>query len=235
MVKIRQKDGEDLSRAKIKEVIELLEQEKPITKKEACNMLKIAYNTSRLQKIIENYNDEIENLKRRKIAKRGKPIEKAEITTICESYLSGSPISEISEIVARNANIIKRVLKQQNIPIRHTGASYFDPPVIEDDALADDYIKGDLVYSAKYQSIATIDGEGKDYPTHGKVFPIWISGDRCRFAYQPWYELADLRRLQKEYGIKAIDMSKEEIVHAVNTAVLKANKGKKGKTDRDEF
>ena len=234
MANVRQKEGEDFSKARVQEVINLLEAEKPITKKTACDMLRMAsYNTTRLNNIIQKHKDEAQSLAIRRKANRSKPIQKYEITTICENYLSGTSLSELSDNLARSTSIIKRVLAQHNIPLRHGAHSYNNPPLIEDNALANDYEKGDLVFAARYNSIATIMGKGYIDNTHGIVYPIWVSGDYARSAYQPWYELADLRDLQKEYGIKAKDMDAAYIIYAVNAAVLAANKGKKGKI-RDE-
>ena len=53
MAKIKKKEGENLTETNIEKVIGLLEQEKPITKKQACEILNISYNTTRLTKIIE--------------------------------------------------------------------------------------------------------------------------------------------------------------------------------------
>ena len=52
---IRKQEGEDLSAAKIDQVIELLNQDKPITKKEACSILNINYNIIRLTRIIDEH------------------------------------------------------------------------------------------------------------------------------------------------------------------------------------
>ena len=55
---IKKKDYENLTKSNIQRVIELLENEKPITKKEACQMLRITYNTTRLARIIEDYKEQ---------------------------------------------------------------------------------------------------------------------------------------------------------------------------------
>ena len=62
---IRVKEGEDFSKATIKRVIDLLEAETPITKKAACEMLNMSYNTTRLAKIIEGYKEKEEFIKKR--------------------------------------------------------------------------------------------------------------------------------------------------------------------------
>ena len=45
---VKKKSHEKLDSANIQRVIDLLEQDEPITKKEACEMLNIRYNTTRL-------------------------------------------------------------------------------------------------------------------------------------------------------------------------------------------
>ena len=47
----KKKSYENLTDSNIKNVISLLEAEKPITKKEACDILNISYNTTRLNKL----------------------------------------------------------------------------------------------------------------------------------------------------------------------------------------
>ena len=46
---IREKAGENLSRDNVAKVHALLSEENPITKKEACGILNIRYNTTRLK------------------------------------------------------------------------------------------------------------------------------------------------------------------------------------------
>ncbi len=50
---VRQKKHEKLDAANLDKVIALLESDSPITKKEACEILNITYNTTRLKRIIE--------------------------------------------------------------------------------------------------------------------------------------------------------------------------------------
>jgi len=55
---IKKKAHEKLDDTNIKRVIAALTNENPITKKEACEMLNISYNTTRLSKIIEGFKEE---------------------------------------------------------------------------------------------------------------------------------------------------------------------------------
>lgn len=51
--RVKVKEGEKLTPSNIEKVIGLLEIEKPISKKDACELLNISYNTTRLARIIE--------------------------------------------------------------------------------------------------------------------------------------------------------------------------------------
>ena len=65
---VKKKDGEKLDDANIERVIGLLNQEKPITKKAACEALNISYNSTRLTRIIDEYHERKE--RRRKTLQR---------------------------------------------------------------------------------------------------------------------------------------------------------------------
>ena len=73
MRRVKKKDHENITDANIKKVITALGGDKPITKKAACDLLNISYNTSRLQSIIEDYNDRMQYRKTRKAQLRGRP------------------------------------------------------------------------------------------------------------------------------------------------------------------
>ena len=72
MSRVKKRAYENLSAANIQKVIELLRQEKPITKKEACEVLSISYNTTRLNKIIAEFEERQEYVAKRKATNKGK-------------------------------------------------------------------------------------------------------------------------------------------------------------------
>ena len=69
---IRKKAGEKLDDATLTRVSELLNQDEPITKKQACEMLNISYNTTRLGKILDDFNETASYRETRKSQNRGK-------------------------------------------------------------------------------------------------------------------------------------------------------------------
>lgn len=212
MRKIRTKVGEEITPTNVKNVISLLEREiNPISKKEACEILHISYNTTRLSKIIEDYKEREIYVEKRRKQNRLKPIEEYEVKEIIESYLAGDSLSKISDNVYRSINTIKNVLLQYNLPIRNKSYTYFDPVFLEnEEMISDNYKIGDLVFSARYNCAAIIEKvcEVSNKPT---TYKLWLYGEYNQWAFQPYYELSDLRKAQK-LGIKLPDYTKEEIM-----------------------
>lgn len=190
-----------LTEANIQKVISLLSGEKPITKKVACEILGITYNTTRLGEIIQKYKDKLEFRSNMFAKKKGKAPDRDEITEIVRSYLEGEPISGIGERVFRGTGFVKTILKDTGCPIREPDSSYINPPMIGDEAVKKDFEIGERCYSAVYQSLAVI--KTKEINKDGDpVYRIWLeSEDWLQYAYQPWWELASLDKI-KQFGVK---------------------------------
>lgn len=224
---IRKKDHENLSETKIDEVINLLRQDKPITKKEACEILNITYNTARLSKIIEDHEDRKQSILKRKQELKNKPITTEETIFFISSYLENGNLSAIADESYRSTHVIKRVLEKYNVPLRKAATNYFNPPEVS--KTSEEYNKDDLVYSARYDQAALISKKLMDDPVHGAIYRIWLAKD-CQYALQPFYELADLREVQK-LGVNVITRKwigdlQQDVVQAIVNA-------KKGKKDAD--
>lgn len=198
--KTKNGDEEKLDQTNIEHVIKLLEGEKPITKKEACSILNIAYNTTRLANIIEKHKEQVERTRKKRAEKRGKPATSDEIKYIISSYLEGGTFESISDTVYRSNSFVKQILDDYNVPIRARAHDYFKPELIPDGAVRIKFEIGETVYSARYDSICTIEGE---YPhSEEYVYRVWLSSDKWQqYAYQPASELASLKHLE-EVGIK---------------------------------
>ena len=97
---VRKKREEKLSEANINKVIELLSVEKPITKKEACEILHISYNTTRLNKIILDHKEKLEVRAKRKAQSKGRDEAEAEKRCRVKHYLHGAVDTAMAQ--ARN-------------------------------------------------------------------------------------------------------------------------------------
>jgi hypothetical protein len=197
-------ENEKLTDANITRVIGLLnpkeEGVKAITKKEACSILGIAYNTTRLQTILDQFVERIAKEKEKRAAKRGKPASNDEISYTIAEYLTGQPIDSIAKSLYRGTSFVKAILEKYSVPIRQSSHNYFKPELIPDGAVKNRFNIGEIVYSARYDSTAKVVSE-QEHPVYGWTYRVWLLSEAWQqFAAQPACELASLEHL-KEFGI----------------------------------
>ncbi len=206
--KSKNTDEETLDAATIERVISLLEPEegiKPITKKEACEILKIAYNTTRLGKLIEEYKSKKARNEQRRKALRGKPATIDEIKYSIVEYLAGKPVKEIADTLYRGTSFVESILDSNAVPRRGRSFNYDKPELVPEAAMSDRFTPGEIVYSMRYDSTARIESffdsaDSEKYPK-GRIYRIWLLSEKWQqCAYQPVWELASLKHL-KELGV----------------------------------
>jgi hypothetical protein len=198
-------EEELMTDANISKVIRLLEPteegKKPITKKDACAILGMSYNTTRLGTIIDEYKQKQTRISERKSQLRGKPATQEEKVYIISEYLNGETVDAISKMTYRSSRFIKDILEGNSVPIRVPGSSYFDPQLIPDGAVRERFKIGEVVYSSRYDSTARIDSEQKS-DKHGFVYRVWLLAEKWQQnAYQEAAELASLEHL-REMGVR---------------------------------
>jgi hypothetical protein len=197
---VKKREFEKLDDATIGRVISLLEGENPITKKAACETLNITYNTSRLNKIIQEYKERQEWRKKRFAINKGKPFSDLEIKELVTDYLNGNSIASIADSLYRSTHTIKKKINELNLPERTKNATYQNPDFIPDEAVAETFEIGELVWSARYGAVAEIRAGSEWY--QGEIYSIWVFGKHNEFAYQPWWELGKLE-VVKRFGLEA--------------------------------
>lgn len=198
-------EEELMTDANISRVIRLLEPQeegvKPITKKDACQILGMSYNTTRLGSIIEEFKKKQARIAQRKAELRGKPASKEDIVYIISEYLGGETVDAISKMTYRSPTFIKRILEENSVPIRVPGSSYFNPEMVPDGAQRDRFKVGEVVYSTKYDSIARIEVETLT-EKYGYIYRIFLLSDKwLQSAWQEHYELASLQHL-RDLGVR---------------------------------
>ena len=159
---VKKRSHEKLTDANIQHVMGLLQAESPITKKEACSILNISYNTTRLKTIIEEYVENKAYRDRRKAANRGKPATKSEITSIVDSFINGTPISDISRFLYRSPAFIKNIIERVGVPRKRSkeekGEAY-QPFFLPEECVSETFEEGEVVWSALYDQAAIIHKE----------------------------------------------------------------------------
>ena len=190
-------DSERLDEAHFERVIAGLAADKPMTKKDACAILGIAYNTTRLTSLIEKYVEKKNRDTERRAALRGKPATTEEITYVIQEYLEGATVDAISKSTFRGPSFINGILERYDVPLRAKSQDYFRPELIPDGATRTRFSVGEVVYSARYDSIARTDTEQHD-PRYGWIYRVWLLSDKWKqSANQEACELASLEHLRK--------------------------------------
>ena len=216
---IKSKSYEKLSDTNIEKVVSLLEQDNPITKKEACNILNIRYNTTRLAKIIEEWRDTQEFRQRRKAQNKGKMATKDEIRMVVQSYLDGDNISTIAQSIYRSSSFVKNIIERLGVPQKLAESDHEGKrrAMLPEQCVSEKFQIGERVWSPRNNKFAEIVAE-YDTPyneekygcpcyrlwvlepcdTSQTFFP-WLDGSRTGYtSFALAYELGSLKHL-KEY------------------------------------
>ncbi len=216
--KVKKKEYENLTATNISRVIELLGATKPITKKAACEILNISYNTTRLTNILDGYIKEKETTTRRRNANRGKKVTDYEMEVIIEHYLSGDSIVNISKVIYRSCGFIKAIIEDLGIPKRGSGEEKSQPMFLPDNCVSEDFIAGESAWSAVYHApcevLKPLEGSNYEDEYGCKCYQIYIIepvGDGTEgflnvktgghYAFSTAYNLGKLAHLLK-FGVK---------------------------------
>ena len=213
---VRKKREEKLSETNINKVIELLAAEKPITKKEACEILNIAYNTTRLSKIFADHNETVNHRLRRKAQNKGKGVTELEKKSIVKYYLEGSNTSDIAKALYRSPAFIKAVIERMGVPQKLPDTDYkgIKNAMIPEPCVQEEFLIGERVWSAQGNCIAVVKREvtkSHNFEKHGsKCYLLWeIEMAECESPYFGFvrnaghnaprlaYNIGSLRHLQE--------------------------------------
>lgn len=154
----RIKKHEKLTETNIQHVINLLEADNPITKKEACSILNITYNTTRLNNIIAEHNETIRYRELRKSQNKGKGVTEAEKKSIVAYYLQGANISDIAKALYRSPAFIKAVIERLGIPQKLPDSDYegIKNAMLPEECVSETFEVGQKVWAVRKNLIATI-------------------------------------------------------------------------------
>lgn len=210
---IRKKGHEKLDDANLQRVLEHLNADQPITKKEACAMLNITYNTTRLSSILKDFEDTLAFRAKRKAQNRGKKATDYEVKQAIEMYLDEQPVSSIAQALYRSTTFVRNLLDRVGVPTkrpkteRSSGAGIGYLP---DECVSEDFEVGEKVWCARHDLPARII-KGKFDPRYDtKIYHVYVieltnfdspyfghikeGGYHAHFAS---YDLGSLRHLNK--------------------------------------
>ena len=177
----RIKKHEKLTESNIQHVIDLLESEKPITKKEACSILNITYNTTRLNNLIEEHKETIRYRDLRKAQNKGKGVTEAEKKSIVTYYLEGANISDIAKALYRSPAFIKAVIERLGIPQKLANTDYegIRNAMLPEQCVSENFQEGERVWAVRKNCIATILREDTrmnyEEKYGSKYYTLWVT------------------------------------------------------------
>jgi len=155
---IRAKSYEDLSEVNIKRVLIALEE--GATKKVACEMLRISYNTTRLNNIIEEFEVEQARIADRKARNKGKMAQQHEIQRAITDYIEGDNITDIAKNLYRSAAFVKGIINRVGVPRRPVGDEKASEVMLPDACIKEEFYEGEIAWSSQYHMPCIV---GKEY------------------------------------------------------------------------
>jgi len=210
-VAIKTRKHENLTETNIQHVIELLKDEKPITKKEACSILNISYNTTRLNKIIEDHEETVAYRERRKAQNKGKGATEMEIKQVVNFYLDGSNISDIAKSLYRSPAFIKAIIDRVGIPQKLAMTDYEGRKnaILPEQCVAEEFEVGEKIWAVRQNYPAIVQREVQEEKAEERGYKIYLcytiecSQDDLKDTYFPHLTYAG-----KYYPLASYDMGK---------------------------
>lgn len=208
---IKTRKHENLTETNIQHVIELLKDEKPITKKEACSILNISYNTTRLNKIIEDHQETVAYRERRKAQNKGKGATEMEIKQVVNFYLDGSNISDIAKSLYRSPAFIKAIIDRVGIPQKLAMTDYEGRKnaILPEQCVAEEFEVGEKIWAVRQNYPALVEREVQEEKAEERGYKIYLcytiecSQDDLKDTYFPHLTYAG-----KYYPLASYDMGK---------------------------
>jgi len=209
---LRTKKHENLTQANITKVIELLnptDGSKPITKKEACGILNIAYNTTRLGNIISEHLETMEFRARRKAQNKGKAATKKEITDAVAGYLEGMTVADIAKSLYRSPAFVKGIIERIGVPqkLAHTDYEGRRTALLPDQCMSDEFAEGEKIWAIRQNYPAIVQRELKPEQAEERgyklylVYTIEAQQEDLKNTYFPYLSFAG-----KNHALAAYDM-----------------------------
>ena len=217
---MRAKKHENLTQANISKVIELLnptDGSKPITKKEACGILNIAYNTTRLGNIITEFHETMEFRAKRKAQNRGKAATPQEIKSTVQMYLEGDNISDIAKALYRSPAFVKGIIDRIGVPQKLAMTDYQGrrEAMLPEQCVAEEFQPEERVWAIRQNYPAIVQKELQPELAEGRGYKLYLvdtiecTQDDLKNTYFPHlthagkqyclasYEMGSLRHLRE--------------------------------------
>jgi hypothetical protein len=195
----RKMSKEEVQESKIRQAIWYLKE--GYTKKKACEVLGIAYNVSRLDKIIKEFEERQIRLEQLKTKMKNSEISEEVKKSIAREYMEGKPKSKLAEEYYITTYRINKILIEMQVPLRGKGKkSETKVAHIKNDTTKKLAVGEEVFYAPQYP--IWIDEEGKKYFSHEacrativKIYDedfisIWEEGAVAEeIKWEPWINM----------------------------------------------
>lgn len=146
------------------------------TKRAQCDALGIKYNTTRLDKLLD---EEIERRAHRKEMMkkmRKKPVTDVERANVTQEYLQGKPIGAISESYYRSTATIKRILSDAGVLglVFQESPDPRNPALVPDECMSDTFEIGQKVWVPGYRCLGEVVNEYTNQPSGVNAYRVYL-------------------------------------------------------------
>lgn len=196
------------------------------TKKAACELIGIRYNTARLDKLIEERKLDIERTARLRKKVRGRAPTQQDIASWAFEYFKGSSLAEIAQRSYRSVAVVKRSLEFHGVLMKDSSATPLQPSELPEHCFVDELKPGERVWVPGYQCTGEVI---KEVPTKTgtKAYQVYLlDGERTgMYVHYNIFELGSLKHLE-EIGVdvKGLGtyMKREDTIPMLNDALRQA-------------
>ena len=140
---IKAKAHEKLDDSNVERVLDYLQAEQPVTKKQACEMLNIAYNTTRLNNILTEFKEKRDYRRNRMDQNKGKIATSTDIKEVVMNYLMGMNFAEISRQMYRSPTFIKNIVDRVGVPTKVAMGEEF---IVPDECVKYEFDEGEWIW-----------------------------------------------------------------------------------------
>ncbi len=168
------------------------------TKKNQCAYLGIAYNTKRLDTLLQSYLDAKEHRIKMRKRVRKEPVTEADIAAWALLYLQGSSLLEISESYYRTTGMVRSKLETLGVwgLMSNETVSPLHPPMVNDELMSEEFEMDEVVFVPGYKTVGIIQHcYGPSKTEDVNQYRIYLAGNRERNIYCNAYDIGSLRPL----------------------------------------
>ena len=120
-------------------------------------MLNIAYNTARLTRVLEDYEEQQAYVQKRKAKNRGKSPTTSEIHEAITNYLQGETVAEIAKYLYSSPGFVKAIIDRSGVPHRPTSKEERRrASLLPEECISEEFEVGERVWSALHHAPAKV-------------------------------------------------------------------------------